>query len=293
MAVLTFYPSGMTGSITSSHTREPGKKSNSVGWSPTATRNNVKFLRSIYPDSLKNENEIGIAFTFTIRDCPDTAKDWAKLRDTFFKRLRRMGLIRLHWVTEWQRRGVPHLHGMAFFDCPAGTYFNTSRFFNSWIESAFQYGASLHSQHMQELTDAVGWFQYLSKHSARASDHYQRSMDNIPDGWKGVSVGRVWGYIGDWDVSEPKKVSVSTAFFHRFRRDVRNWRISNSRERIKKYPDKKFGSSRSLISARTMLRCNDIKKSSVRGFSEWIDSDTALNLTEFTMKYYEIYFDDE
>jgi len=35
---------------------------------------------------------------------------WTRLVKTLLQRLRRAGLLRWHWVVEWQRRGVPHLH---------------------------------------------------------------------------------------------------------------------------------------------------------------------------------------
>ena len=82
------------------------------GWSKTASRNNTKFLRSVYVPDLSGA---AVAFTLTIRDCPPTSDDWKILRETFIKRLRRAGMVRLHWLTEWQKRGVPHLHGIAYF----------------------------------------------------------------------------------------------------------------------------------------------------------------------------------
>ncbi|WP_213061820.1 hypothetical protein, partial [Escherichia coli] len=72
------------------------KRGEVKGWSKTASRNNTKFLRSVYVPALTGA---AVAFTLTIRDCPPTSADWKILRETFIKRLRRAGLVRLHWLT--------------------------------------------------------------------------------------------------------------------------------------------------------------------------------------------------
>ncbi|WP_216072449.1 hypothetical protein, partial [Acinetobacter baylyi] len=66
------------------------------GWSPSASRNNTKFLRSVHVPGLTGA---AVAFTLTVRDCPPTSDDWKILRETFIKRLRRAGMVRLHWLT--------------------------------------------------------------------------------------------------------------------------------------------------------------------------------------------------
>ncbi|MFO5973161.1 hypothetical protein, partial [Pseudomonas aeruginosa] len=55
------------------------------------------------------------ALTPTVRDCPPTSDDWHRLLKAWAMRMQRAGMIRLHWVTEWQRRGVPHLHCAIWF----------------------------------------------------------------------------------------------------------------------------------------------------------------------------------
>ncbi|WP_201793931.1 hypothetical protein, partial [Escherichia coli] len=68
-------------------------------------------------------------------------------------RLRRAGLVRLHWLTEWQKRGVPHLHGIAYF--PAAYEASTVGW--NWIAVAEKYGANIRSQHVVPVTDMQGW----------------------------------------------------------------------------------------------------------------------------------------
>ncbi|WP_425527867.1 rolling circle replication-associated protein, partial [Xylella fastidiosa] len=58
---------------------------------------------------------VGLALTLTVRDCPATAQEWQRMRRAWEKRMKRAGMIRVHWVTEWQRRGVPHLHCAIWF----------------------------------------------------------------------------------------------------------------------------------------------------------------------------------
>lgn len=50
------------------------------------------------------------SWALTLRHCPPTSDDWTRLVKVLQQRLRRAGLLRWHWVVEWQRRGVPHLH---------------------------------------------------------------------------------------------------------------------------------------------------------------------------------------
>lgn len=92
----------------------------------------------------------------------------------------RAGMVRLHWVTEWQRRGVPHLHCAIWFPDAYDTITPT----RAWVEVASAYGAGLRGQHARIIDGPVGWFQYLAKHAARGVKHYQRTADSIPEGWQ-------------------------------------------------------------------------------------------------------------
>jgi len=83
------------------------KRGEVVGWSAGAVRRHTSWLRSVDTTQLDG---IGAAATLTMLECPPTSDDWRRLLKVLQQRLRRAGLLRWHWVVEWQRRGVPHLH---------------------------------------------------------------------------------------------------------------------------------------------------------------------------------------
>ncbi|MCP4263107.1 MAG: replication protein [Planctomycetes bacterium] len=313
MPVVKVYHHGMTAAMPpKKNNHERAKRGVVQGWSKSATRNNTRWLRSVSPKSFGGEDEFGVAFTLTIRDCPDTSDDWHSMRTSFIKRLRRMGMLRLHWVTEWQRRGVPHLHGIVFFPVDslnktdeAGipvSWGNAITF--SWISVAHKYGASPRGQHLKVVTDTKGWFKYLSKHASRGADHYQRSSSGIPSGW--VKTGRVWGHCGDWVTDEPHNLNVSNEFYFALRRIVRKWRLSDARTALKESTSTIIRNDRLMVnpawlsakkrisSARKILKSNDFKKSQVRGVSEWIDAENILLIAEMLIgQGYEIYLSEE
>lgn len=309
MPVIKVYHHGMTAAIPpKSNNHERAKRGIVKGWSKSATRNNTRWLRSVSPESFSNDDEeFGLAFTLTIRDCPESSSDWHVLRTNFIKRVRRMGMLRLHWVTEWQRRGVPHLHGIIFFPLnhrkaiPAGLERNIKE---SWIEVSTAYGSSWKAQHTKIVTDVKGWFKYLSKHASRGADHYQRSSSGIPSGW--IKTGRVWGHCGDWITMDAVPIHASNELFFAFRRIVRRWRLSDARRAFRDAPmffiergywvtnPEWLSAKRRITSSRRILKCNDFKKSQVRGLSEWIDSETTLLIFEFLVSQgYEIYISEE
>lgn len=245
----------------------PGKRGEVQGWSSQATRSNIRFLRSVTLSGLTGG---GLAFTHTLRDCPPTHDEWARLRRAYIKRLERAGAIRIHWVTEWQRRGVPHLHGCVFFpdekiSCPAGIAQGRQFMINSWCSAAWEFTAARHAQHVNPVDNALGWFQYVAKHAARGQGHYQRSKESIPPGWK--KTGRMWGHIGDWPTREAIKLQLDNPGFFAFRRIVQRWRYADARA---------AGDQRRIITARRMLQCSDKNLSSIRGVSEWVPEDMAL-----------------
>lgn len=174
--------------------------------------------------------------------------------------MRRAGMIRLHWVTEWQRRGVPHLHGAIWFpdrDSALGVL-------DAWVAVAEKYGAGISGQHARKIDGPIGWFQYMAKHAARGVKHYQRNPDNIPESWK-AKTGRVWGKVGDWPVQEAVKVNLQDQHgdggWFAFRRLIRSWRRADARA---------DGNRWRIRSARQMLRCPDQARSRVIGFMEWV-----------------------
>ncbi len=84
------------------------KRGETQGWNPAVSRRMTQWLYSVGIPHLTGS---GYSFTFTIKDCPPIAQDWAKLVKALAMRFKRRGVVRYHWLTEWQSRGVPHLHG--------------------------------------------------------------------------------------------------------------------------------------------------------------------------------------
>lgn len=286
--MLKLYSNGITLYLPKNSHSGGGLRSNTTGWSEASTRSNTQFLYSVDTESLSG---YGYAFTFTIRDLPPTPKHWKSLRDAFIKRCNRLGLIRYHWVTEWQRRGVPHLHGCLYFPTPL--HVNEIRKLKKfWVEVATQYVASYQAQDIKPIDSAVGWVQYLSKHGSRSKHHYQRSEK--PTQW--ASSGRVWGKGGEW-ITRETYADLTTKEFHRLRRLARSWRIADARQpqpvklgTFTLYPDNPMywnmlpnghRATKRIRSARRCLTCPDPLKSSVRGVSEWISEGVALDMLTF------------
>ena len=184
MAKLKLYPLGVSAYQPSGHRRQPPPKSEVSGWTVNSTRSLVRWLYSV--DLARIDGHL-LAFTFTVRDCPATPDDWKRLREAFFRRMHHRGVTQIFWLTEWQRRGVPHLHGVIVAPSLSGLCPHWE-----WFEAAKKYGARLESQHINFIHDARGWMEYLAKHSARGVSHYQRNQKHAPVGWQDKT-GRMWG----------------------------------------------------------------------------------------------------
>nr|CRY97551.1 hypothetical protein [uncultured prokaryote] len=239
------------------------KRGQVEGWSEGAVRRNTRFLMSIREDQLTGA---GVALTLTLRECPATAQDWHRLRRAWIKRMERAGMLRLHWVTEWQRRGVPHLHGAIWWP----DQYDMVTPLDAWVEVAAEYGAGLRGQHARMIDGPVGWFQYLSKHAARGVKHYQRSAENMPEGWQ-RKTGRVWGHVGDWPLREAVRLDLQDQHgdggWFAYRRMVRGWRLADARAGGDRYR---------IRSARSMLTCSDQAVSRVRGLTDWVPEGVTL-----------------
>lgn len=262
MPVITEYRHGLTGGIPpgmNSYLR--ARRDVVEGWSNSSTRRNTKFLYSVDERKLSGH---GFALSLTVRDCPPAHADWHRIRRAFFDRLRRMDMVRAHWLTEWQRRGVPHMHAAIWLSPEASEKhrFALADIPQHWVDVAGVYGAGLSGQHVVQIDDAVGWFQYLSKHAVRGVHHYQRSSENIPQGWK--KTGRMWGHLGGWSTVDPVRYLVSHEGFWAFRRMVQRWRFADARS---------SGEKSRVRSARRMLQSNQRAVGSCRGVSEWIGMD--------------------
>lgn len=275
MPVISLYRHGMTAGVSpmkNSHQR--ALRGNVGGWSDGATRRNTQFLYSVREDQLDG---IGFAVTLTLKDCPTDSDLWHKLRRSWEMRMVRAGMVRMHWVTEWQRRGVPHLHCAIWWPeslvAKHGGASLRAKMIGDWVMLASPYNAGFRGQDAHRITGAVGWFQYVSKHAARGVKHYQRSSENVPPAWQ-LKTGRMWGKGGHWPVVDKIRFSLQDQHgdggWFAFRRLVRSWRFADARS---------AGDKRRIRLARAMLRCHEIKLSRVRGLSEWLPD--ALTLAMF------------
>lgn len=263
MPIITVYQHGQTSGtppMRNDHVR--AKREEVTGWSSKTARSNTQFLQSVKLDGLTGH---GFAFTLTLRDCPETHADWHKLRDSMAKRLARMGMSRLHWVTEWQRRGVPHLHGVVYF--PDHETDHAPRIIEHWCQIAAPYNCAIWSQNIKPISDSLGWLQYLAKHASRGANHYQRSSESIPEGWK--KTGRMWGKGGEWPTAEPMKFQLDRKGGFAYRRLIRAYRKSEARSTGKGY---------AIRSSRRMLKCNLRTLSEVRGTSGWIPERVTMTM---------------
>ncbi len=278
--------------MTSTHKR--AKRDVVTGWSAGATRRNLRFLYSIDERDLTGE---GFALTLTVRNCPETPQDWQYAINQFFKSLSRIlqytgdSLLRYHYVIEWQRRGVPHLHSAIYLSKGASNRWAIlDTLPKLWKPYASRYGFSLNAQHVTPIHNAVGWCQYVAKHAARGVKHYQRSSTNIPTAW--TKTGRMWGKGGDWPIKEPVRFEVDNRGYHTLRRWARSWRKADARvdiQRARDDPRKLRDARRRIQSARHALRCPDRPLSTVRGVSDWIDDRlTLLMLRELSKQGYPI-----
>lgn len=271
---------------------EPPKRGVVQGWSKGAVRRNTDFLRSI---NVKKLTGYGYAITLTLRYCPETGDDWQALRQAYVERLRRLGMIRLHWVAEWQRRGVPHLHMCVYFSSPV----DQELLLGHWLNAAARYSPNRRSQHIATIFSHIGWAKYLAKHASRGVYHYQRNAENIPKGWQGRT-GRVWGKSGDWPTDTPIELHIDRTSFFRMRRVARRLRIAEARANVEakrlhwlrnlKPEERRFAAMHAplhvqyrqchaykpLTAARRMLKRNERKLSNVCGLNSWINEEQLL-----------------
>lgn len=311
MPVVKVYRHGVTAGCPPAQNPKPPERTKCQGWTTSAIRRNRLFLYSVDESGLCG---VGFAFTGTVRVCPPTHEDWKKRREAFFDRLRRSGMIRAHWLTEWQRRGIPHLHMAVWFPDEVVNLWASREAFGRWLVLQWMEAVGDHyeardgGQHVTPIWDVVGWNQYVSKHAARGLSHYQRNPANIPEGWRHIGTGRMWGKLGDWPIIEPSEVALSHSAFCAFRRIVRGYRKADARAalvdaraliaRAKNPAEDAKGRAqertarRRIVQARGMLKARassmvadglvidaaeaSRRLSSVRGVSEWLPQEAQL-----------------
>lgn len=261
MAIVTVYRNGATAGM-AGRNPSPAKRDVIKGWSSASVRRHTKWLYSIDAPRLDGE---GFALTLTTRGTPATAEAYHAARRSWIKRLERMGATRIHWVIEWQRRGTPHIHAAVYFPPGETPEFAPALMITAWMAVAEQWGAGLGGQYYDTISGPLGWLKYLSKHASRGVKHYQRS--GAPRGWE--RTGRLWGHTGEWPADEPMRFDMSREAYWRYRRLVRSWRVADAR----------MSGDRSRVKyARRMLQSNDPKLSAVRGVSDWVPENVAIEL---------------
>lgn len=242
----------------------PAKRGEVTGWTSATARRNTKFLYSVDIEQLSG---FGYAFTLTLPACPSTSEDWQRLRKYFFERLKRaVKLLRLHWVTEWTRRGVPHLHGVVYVEEELKQ--DGLIIAKVWERLTFDRDifVSLSAQDVKPIKTVRGWLEYLAKHASRGIQHYQRQ--GKPAGWE--KTGRVWGHVGHWPTVTPVEVSLAPREAFRLRRLADAYLISKARSR---------GDKARLNYLRQRRRISTERwESSTRGISDWIPEQVSLGL---------------
>lgn len=271
-STLKVYPNGLTAGIRPTKRVAPGLRGDVKGWSLNSSRSNTHFLYSVRVPDLTG---FGLALTLTVRDCPETHEDWKRAREALLAYMRRLGAIRVHWLTEWQRRKVPHLHGVAWFPDP-GSDLERQRLAllikAAWLRISAPYRSAQQSQTVKPLTGELGWLEYLAKHAARGAAHYQRAAEGIPPGWQ--KTGRMWGYTGDWPIDEPIGVTIEDwPSWFRLRRLVRSYRVAKARS-AGRHP-------REIRAIRRMLRCTDPQVAHYRGVYGWVPQVVTLAMLDW------------
>lgn len=226
MPVLTVYARGVTLGLSDGSVHAvPPPRSAVTGWSSSALRRNTLWLYGVDADRLPPG---GLAATLTLRDCPPGPAEWAALRTAFFHRLRRAGLARLHWVVEWQRRGVPHMHLALWLDGhdPRAA---AELVLRHWLDVAARYRPRAAGQAVEPLRSADGWTRYVSRHAARGILHYQRRPEARPPGWS--TTGRMWGHCGDWPMVPPVRLELSRPQAYIVRRWCCRWLVQDAERR--------------------------------------------------------------
>lgn len=211
--------------------RKPGKRGECSGWTLGAARRNADFLGSIIPQELTGH---GVACSLTVKDCPPTSKEWHEVREALLQRLRRMGLLRFHWVTEWQMRSrhgggaVPHMHGIFFFEDPACVMAEWIK--KHWLEVTRDFGSEYWAQHASGVPRLAGWLQYLTKHGSRSVSNVQRLRGVMPEEWD--TAGRLWGKGGEWP-TRSQAVIADDRVFYAYRRLLRNHDKAQAQTRLR------------------------------------------------------------
>lgn len=284
MAVITVRPHGLNGGVAGPGNKTPPKRDVIRGWSVGASRRNRQFLQSI---ELARVQGTGVFLTLTLRDLPPTSADWTLLVRAFLERMRRTGIARYHWVVEFQRRGVPHLHVVAYWDQPPSEVLGHDPV-GHWLAIADEFGADPKGQQMRWCDQRVELLAYMAKHSARTAEHYQRARLALPADWH--SVGRLWGasQAGSWPTSV-LRFDFNDVAFYRLRRLARGYMRSNAATRlaVSKGTGDPAQVERALtgfVYTRNALKCHDRFHSRIRPVGTWMPESVSAAMVMYLVR---------
>lgn len=272
MPRFSVYPQGASVSVPQATRKGGGLRSTIKGWSPGAAARHRAWLQSIDPDELPSEH--AYAFTLTLKETPSDSAEWHSMRRAWEKRVKRIGAIAGHWVTEWQRRGTPHLHGSIWTE-KALDPLERYALIKAWLEVCSQRGltATPTAQTVKDVESMGGWSRYCSKHSARSTAHAQRQ--GFPEGWE--TSGRVWGHWGGPWAVRGDSFDVDWPAWHTVRRVMRSWALADARgER-----DPARRKARMLAVRRSASRVSDPKLSRVLPVREWMPEESTRRLLDW------------
>lgn len=275
----------------------PPKRTRNKGWTKHAAIRNRNFLFSVVPQQLCG---FGFSVTHTVDKCP-TPELWAKWVKSYFKNIaRKWPLTRYHSVTEWQRRGMPHLHAAVWFGgtTALGSGFARQRFLTKgirpreivlgkdipyehqlvalWLKITSEGGSHRLAQDVKpiSLDDAGHWLKYLAKHGSRGVSNYQRHYSNVPKSWKGRTC-QVWNKGGDWPTENSLEVhGLSQSEKYQVRRVFCRFLASLPPSHRVKAESR----SSSRLYWKKFLSCSDLKTSRFRAPTAFIDLEHQVKL---------------
>lgn len=273
-SVVTIRPGGISVGVTQgTKPRQVDSKRGVIrGWSRKSAARHTQRLQAIDAAQLDG---VGYGITLTVYDMPATGEEWSQARREILAELREVfGSIRDHWVIEWQRRGVPHLHITGYFAQELAVV-TQARIVEAWVRIARDHGwyASRRAQYVKAIYDEGGWSKYTAKHSARSAAHYQRV--GMPPGWE--KTGRMWGFNGDWP-SRELKLFLNGRATSVLRRLLQGWAKA---EAVTQHRNGKVEHTRSIRFTAGMLQG---EKSRVRGVGVWLGEESALKALNYVSR---------
>ena len=272
MPTIKVYRNGASSYMGGTGTHKRAPRGVVKGWTPATARRQVHFLWTVDSDELTGA---GYAVTLTLRDCPPDAATFHRMRKAYLMRLERMGATRVHWVIEWQARGVPHLHAAVYFE-ETLSFEQRMMLVVNWLTVSDEFGSTLSGQHVDVISGPLGWLKYLAKHASRGAMHYQRQ--GAPEGWE--KTGRMWGKGGEWPVVEPVELEgLNNREFWRVRRIMRKWAVAQAAAAVAADPSDV--NRKRLRALRRAPKIRLMRESSYLGASEWIDEATMLRLVDY------------